>query len=121
VATWAGLPGDRAEAMRRIGMADFSAAGWRRPGTRFAAAYQAAVAAGDRRSQAWSLQNLAWVTTTRGDFAGADAALARQRGCSPSCTTRWGAPGCAAPPRSPGAGRPALPRPAAGSDLPAVR
>ena len=35
------------------------------------------MAAGDRRAQAWSLQNLAWVTTTRGDFAGADAALGR--------------------------------------------
>ena len=31
----------------------------------------------DPRSQAWSLQNLAWVATTRGDFAGADATLGR--------------------------------------------
>src|SRR6266508_1843427 len=46
-------------------------------GRRFAGAYQVAVGAGDRRSQAWSLQNLAWVTTTRGDFAGADLAVGR--------------------------------------------
>jgi tetratricopeptide (TPR) repeat protein len=33
--------------------------------------------ADDPRGQAWSLQNLAWVTTTRGDFAGTDAVLGR--------------------------------------------
>jgi tetratricopeptide (TPR) repeat protein len=35
------------------------------------------LAAGDRHGQAWALQNLAWVTTTRGDFAGTDAVLGR--------------------------------------------
>jgi len=63
--------------MRRLGMADYLSGRLTEAGTRFAAAYQVALGAGDRRSQAWSLQNLAWVTTTRGDFAGADAALGR--------------------------------------------
>ncbi len=75
VATEAGLPGERAEALRRLGMADFVKGRLADASSRFAGAYQIAVAAGDRRSQAWSLQDLAWVTTTRGDFAGADAAL----------------------------------------------
>jgi class 3 adenylate cyclase/tetratricopeptide (TPR) repeat protein len=76
-ATVADRPGERAEAMRRLGMGDYLAGRLAEAGTRFTAAYQVALSAGDRRSQAWSLQNLAWVTTTRGDFAGADAALAR--------------------------------------------
>ncbi len=45
------------------------------------AAFQSALAiaqeAGDRRGEAWALQNLAWVTTTLGDFAAADATLGR--------------------------------------------
>ncbi|MBB5871220.1 class 3 adenylate cyclase/tetratricopeptide (TPR) repeat protein [Allocatelliglobosispora scoriae] len=77
VATEASASAERAEAMRRLGMADFLSGRLSDAGSRFAAAFQVAVAAGDRRSQAWSLQNLAWVTTTRGDFAGADAALGR--------------------------------------------
>ena len=32
---------------------------------------------GDRRGQAWALQNLAWVATTLGDFATSDAILGR--------------------------------------------
>ncbi|GIH08989.1 hypothetical protein Rhe02_70560 [Rhizocola hellebori] len=75
VATEDKLPGERAEALRRLGMADFVKGRLADASSRFAGAYQIAVAAGDRRSQAWSLQDLAWVTTTRGDFAGADAAL----------------------------------------------
>jgi class 3 adenylate cyclase/tetratricopeptide (TPR) repeat protein len=77
VATAADAPAERAEAMRRLGMADFLSGRLADAGSRFTAAFQVAVAARDRRSQAWSLQNLAWVTTTRGDFIGADAALAR--------------------------------------------
>jgi class 3 adenylate cyclase/tetratricopeptide (TPR) repeat protein len=77
VATAVDAPAERAEAMRRLGMADFLNGRLADAGSRFTAAFQVALAAGDRRSQAWSLQNLAWVTTTRGDFAGADAALAR--------------------------------------------
>nr|WP_205862360.1 adenylate/guanylate cyclase domain-containing protein [Planosporangium thailandense] len=76
-ATVAGRPAERAEAMRRIGMGDYLAGRLAEAGERFAAAYQLAVETGDRRSQAWSLQNLAWVTTTRGDFAGADLTLGR--------------------------------------------
>ena len=47
--------------------------GRRRPAFREALAI--AEAAGDRRGEAWALQNLAWVTTTLGDFAGAEATL----------------------------------------------
>jgi tetratricopeptide (TPR) repeat protein len=63
--------------MRRLGMADFFAGRLAAASSRFAAAYQVNLNAGDEHGQAWSLQNLAWVTTTRGDFAGTDAVLAR--------------------------------------------
>lgn len=75
VATEAGLPAERTDAMRRIGMSEYLGGRLTEAGDRFAEAFDIAVAVGDRRSQAWSLQNLAWVTTARGDFAGADAAL----------------------------------------------
>jgi len=74
-AAQADLPAERAEALRRLGMADFVKGRLADASSRFAGAYQIAVSAGDLKSQAWSLQDLAWVTTTRGDFAGADAAL----------------------------------------------
>jgi tetratricopeptide (TPR) repeat protein len=77
VATEADLPHQRADAMRRLGMADFIGGRLGQASSRFAAAYQVNLAADDRRGQAWSLQNLAWVTTTRGDFAGTDAVLGR--------------------------------------------
>ncbi|HEY3008602.1 MAG TPA: adenylate/guanylate cyclase domain-containing protein [Micromonosporaceae bacterium] len=77
VATEADLPADRAEAMRRLGMADYLAGRLAEASSRFAGSYQVAVGAGDRHGQAWSLQNLAWVTTARGDFAGTDAVLGR--------------------------------------------
>lgn len=77
VATVADLPQQRADAMRRLGMADFIGGRLSQASSRFAAAYQVNLAAEDRQGQAWSLQNLAWVTTTRGDFAGTDAVLGR--------------------------------------------
>ena len=77
VATAAELPAQRASAMRRLGMADFLGGRLSAASSRFAGAYQVSLAAGDLRGQAWSLQNLAWVTTTRGDFAGTDAVLGR--------------------------------------------
>ncbi|HWB36971.1 MAG TPA: tetratricopeptide repeat protein, partial [Rugosimonospora sp.] len=73
----AGVAGARAEAMRRLGMADFLSGRLADASERFEASYQVAMEAADPRSQAWSLQNLAWVTVTRGDFVGADATLAR--------------------------------------------
>ncbi|GAA3448715.1 hypothetical protein GCM10018962_05480 [Dactylosporangium matsuzakiense] len=76
-ATAAHLTYERGDAMRRLGMADFLEGRLAEAGGRFAESFQIAVTAGDRRAQAWSLQHLAWVTTTRGDFAGADAALGR--------------------------------------------
>jgi len=77
VATDAELLPERANAMRRLGMADFLAGKLSQASSRFAAAYQVTLTAGDRHGQAWALQNLAWVTTTRGDFAGTDAVLGR--------------------------------------------
>ena len=77
VATEADLAPERANAMRRLGMADFLAGKLSQASSRFAAAYQVTLAAGDRHGQAWALQNLAWVTTTRGDFSGTDAVLGR--------------------------------------------
>ncbi|NMO52207.1 AAA family ATPase [Actinoplanes sp. TBRC 11911] len=77
VATEAELLPERANAMRRLGMADFLGGRLSQASSRFAAAYQVTLAAGDRHGQAWALQNLAWVTTTRGDFAGTDAVLGR--------------------------------------------
>src|SRR6185312_12721265 len=77
VATDAELAPERANAMRRLGMADFLSGRLSQASSRFAAAYQVTLAAGDRHGQAWALQNLAWVTTTRGDFAGTDAVLGR--------------------------------------------
>ncbi|MEV4635799.1 adenylate/guanylate cyclase domain-containing protein [Actinoplanes sp. NPDC049548] len=77
VATEAELAPERANAMRRLGMADFLSGRLSQASSRFAAAYQVTLAAGDRHGQAWALQNLAWVTTTRGDFAGTDAVLGR--------------------------------------------
>jgi class 3 adenylate cyclase/tetratricopeptide (TPR) repeat protein len=76
-ATAAHLTYERGDAMRRLGMADFLEGRLAEAGGRFAESFQIAVTAGDRRAQAWSLQHLAWVTTTRGDFVGADAALGR--------------------------------------------
>ncbi|GAA2604554.1 hypothetical protein GCM10010399_39400 [Dactylosporangium fulvum] len=76
-ATETGLAYERGDAMRRLGMADFLEGRLAEAGGRFAESFQIAVTAGDRRAQAWSLQHLAWVTTTRGDFTGADAALGR--------------------------------------------
>ncbi|MEW2379346.1 adenylate/guanylate cyclase domain-containing protein [Micromonospora sp. NPDC047812] len=77
VATAGALPTLRASAMRRLGMADFVAGRLGQASSRLAASYQVSLQAQDRRGQAWSLQNLAWVTTTRGDFAGTDAVLGR--------------------------------------------
>jgi class 3 adenylate cyclase/tetratricopeptide (TPR) repeat protein len=77
VATDNDLAPERANAMRRLGMADFLGGRLSQASSRFASAYQVTLTAGDRHGQAWSLQNLAWVTTTRGDFAGTDAVLGR--------------------------------------------
>lgn len=77
MATAAQLTGPRAEALRLLGMADYLAGRLMRAAERFGQAYEIAVQADDPRSQAWSLHNLAWVMTARGDFAGTDVALGR--------------------------------------------
>ncbi len=71
----ADLPSVRAEVLCRLGMADYVSGRLAEAEQRFDAAYQVSVAAGDRSSQAWALQHLAWVTTTRGDFDRAEDAL----------------------------------------------
>jgi class 3 adenylate cyclase/tetratricopeptide (TPR) repeat protein len=76
-ATMTDRPGERGEALRRLGMADYIAGRMGQAGARLSEAFQLGVVAGDRRAQGWSLQDLAWVTTTRGDFAAADVALGR--------------------------------------------
>jgi tetratricopeptide (TPR) repeat protein len=58
-------------------MADYRAGRLTEATERFSLANEIAVAAGDRRNEAWSLQDLAWVTVTRGDFAGADVSILR--------------------------------------------
>lgn len=75
VAGAAGLTGERAEALHRLGMADYLAGRLADAAGRFDEAYKIAAQAGDRRSQGWSLHHLAWVATARGDFDGADQAL----------------------------------------------
>ena len=77
VATTADLTGTRCEALRLLGMADYLAGRLELAAERFGEAYEMAVGVGDRRSQAWSLHHLAWVTTARGDFDGTDLALGR--------------------------------------------
>jgi tetratricopeptide (TPR) repeat protein len=77
VATAASLPTERAEALRRIGMEDYRCGRLPEAQSRFRQALAIAEASNDRRGQAWALQNLAWVATTLGDFAAADATLAR--------------------------------------------
>jgi class 3 adenylate cyclase/tetratricopeptide (TPR) repeat protein len=77
VAASAGLTRERADALRRLGMADYLSGRLATAAERFGEAYEIAVGADDPRSQAWSLHHLAWVTTSRGDFAGADQALGR--------------------------------------------
>jgi tetratricopeptide (TPR) repeat protein len=71
----ADLPAERAEVLRRIGIEDYRRGRLREAQTAFRDALAIAEAAGDRRGEAWALQNLAWVTTTLGDFAGAEATL----------------------------------------------
>ncbi|HEX5741327.1 MAG TPA: adenylate/guanylate cyclase domain-containing protein, partial [Pilimelia sp.] len=80
IAAAAAAPAAQTEAMRRLGMLDYVAGRLAEAGARFTAAYDLAVAAGDRRSQAWSLQNLCWVETARADFPAAESALARASG-----------------------------------------
>jgi tetratricopeptide (TPR) repeat protein len=77
VSTAADLPGERAEVLRRIGMEDYLRGRLREAQANFSKALTIAERSGDRRGQAWALQNLAWVATTLGDFAAADATLGR--------------------------------------------
>jgi class 3 adenylate cyclase/tetratricopeptide (TPR) repeat protein len=76
-ATEADLPGEQAAALRRLGKADYLRGRLAEAAERYSAAYQIALDAGDRRSEAWSLQDIAWVMVTRGDFEAADVALFR--------------------------------------------
>jgi class 3 adenylate cyclase/tetratricopeptide (TPR) repeat protein len=68
---------ERSHLQRRLGMADYLMGRLAEAGDRLTQAYEIAIQAGDTKGQAWSLQNLAWVETTRGDFAGADIVIGR--------------------------------------------
>ncbi|MGH3662867.1 MAG: adenylate/guanylate cyclase domain-containing protein [Micromonosporaceae bacterium] len=74
-AAGSGLPVQQAEATYRLGMTDYLGGRLRQAQTRFEAAHEIAVAAHDRRGQAWAQQHLAWVLATQGDFTAADAAM----------------------------------------------
>jgi tetratricopeptide (TPR) repeat protein len=77
VAIAAGLPTERAEALRRIGMEDYRRGRLVAAEAGFREALRIAQSSADRRGEAWALQNLAWVQTTLGDFAGAETTLSR--------------------------------------------
>ncbi|GAA1789048.1 hypothetical protein GCM10009682_08880 [Luedemannella flava] len=77
VATAADVADVRAEVLRRIGMTEYLRGRLGEAATLFAKALEISETAGDRTGQAWSLQYLAWVTTTRGDFLAADQAINR--------------------------------------------
>jgi class 3 adenylate cyclase/tetratricopeptide (TPR) repeat protein len=77
IATTGRLPTEHAEILRRIGMDDYQRGRLREAQAAFQSALAIAQDAGDRRGEAWALQNLAWVSTTLGDFAAADATLGR--------------------------------------------
>ncbi len=71
------LAAERAEVLRRMSMDDYLRGRLREAKQLSRQALAIAESSHDRRGEAWALQNLAWVLTTLGDFAGADATLAR--------------------------------------------
>ncbi|GAA4916723.1 AAA ATPase-like protein [Stackebrandtia albiflava] len=73
----AGLANEQTDALCRLGMLDYLGGRLRRAEERFTTALEVATGAEDGRAQAWALQHLAWVQTSRGDFAAADASLGR--------------------------------------------
>ena len=96
-------PAQRAEAMRRLGMADFLARRLRQASSRFAAAYQVAVGAQRPRGA-----GVVAAEPGLGDHH-PGRLRRRRRGAGPGGpavrraeATRSAGPGCAAPPRSPG-------------------
>lgn len=72
-----GLANEQADALCRLGMFDYLSGRLRRAEERFIMALDVATQADDSRAQAWALQHLAWVQTSRGDFDAADASLGR--------------------------------------------
>lgn len=77
VASDAGLANEQSDALCRLGMFDYLAGRLRRAEERFTTALEVASGAQDSRAQAWALQHLAWVQTSRGDFPAAEASLGR--------------------------------------------
>ena len=71
------LANEQADALCRLGMLDYLGGRLRRAEERFVMALDLASRAEDSRAQAWALQHLAWVQTSRGDFSGADTSLGR--------------------------------------------
>jgi class 3 adenylate cyclase/tetratricopeptide (TPR) repeat protein len=77
VAAHSELPRLTADALRRLGMLDYLTGRVLQAEERFSAAYQTALATGDRPGQGWALQHLAWAATSHADFAAAEDALER--------------------------------------------
>ncbi len=69
------LPAERGEVLRRIAMEDYLRGRLSEAQAGLCEALAIAEQSGDRRGQAWALQNLAWVATTLGDFDTADTTL----------------------------------------------
>ncbi|GLZ80399.1 hypothetical protein Afil01_52060 [Actinorhabdospora filicis] len=69
------LPTVRADVLVRLGMLDYVSGRLREAEARFTEALDVGRATGSVRSEAWALQHLAWVSTSRGDFDAADNAL----------------------------------------------
>lgn len=71
-----GLDRVTAEALRHLGLLDYSAGRLSEAESCFRDALDLARRSDDRRGAGWALQHLAWTATTRGRYAAADAALA---------------------------------------------
>ncbi|MGH8882311.1 MAG: adenylate/guanylate cyclase domain-containing protein, partial [Stackebrandtia sp.] len=75
VAHEANLPVEQADVLCRLGMIDYLSGRLRRAEEKFRTGLEVATGAENKRTQAWALQHLAWVSVSLGDFAGADDAL----------------------------------------------
>lgn len=73
----ANLPHQHAGTLCKLGMSDYLSGRFPEAEQRFDEAYRVSVESGDKHHQAWALQHLAWVLTSRADFAAADGALGR--------------------------------------------
>lgn len=75
----AGLDGLTGAAIRQLGLLDYLGGRLGDAEGRFREALELAQRVRDARGAGWALQHLAWSATTRGDYEGADRALAQAR------------------------------------------